>query len=354
MNIMKNIKKRIFFLGGVGSPTQFGGELTKNKEIINRLREFNFQVTVLDSFRCNHDKFKLIKLIFRFWGSVLANPKAVFIFSTSFGNIYPLMKLLKLYPVKLHMVYWVIGGNLVERIAAKKYDRKYLEMFSLFLVEGEKMKKRFADVGFNNVIHVPNFKTIGTLPEIRKKNDGKIHFLFLSRISPDKGCKYIFQSITELNRKGFTEKFIVDFYGTVEDEYRLEFEEAVNNTVNVSYCGSLQLQDDCNYEILAGYHYMLFPTYWIGEGFPGVVIDAYRAGVPIIASDWNLNTEFIKDGKTGIIISTHSVDSLTEIMENVIVGKYDNVLMSKNCQMEALKYDTRNVINDRLINEIMK
>ena len=90
-------KKRIIFLGGVGKGKQFGGELTKNKEIIRRLRELGAQVTVLDSFGCSRNKFKLIKLLLRFWGNVLTHPKATFIFSTSFGNIYPLMRLLRFY-----------------------------------------------------------------------------------------------------------------------------------------------------------------------------------------------------------------------------------------------------------------
>ena len=30
---------------------------------------------------------------------------------------------------------------------------------------------------------------------------------------------------------------------------------------------------------------MLFPTYWHGEGFPGIVIDAFVAGLLVVATD---------------------------------------------------------------------
>ncbi len=345
--------KKIVFFGGVGSPTQFGGELTKNKEIIARLRELGCDVTVLDSFNSRSNKKKLLKILSRFFANIVLHPKATYIFSTSFGNIYPLFKILYCLPIKRHIVHWVIGGQMADRVADGTYHSKYLKVVNLTIVEGTKMVQRMESLGFSNVVCEPNFKTIGTLPKVRKKDDGKIHFVFLSRITADKGCRYIFQSVEELNRKGFTDKFVVDFYGNVEDEYRWEFEKAIEDTVNANYCGSLQLLDDCNYDVLAVYHYMLFPTYWAGEGFPGVVIDAYKAGVPIIASDWNLNKEFIMDGKTGVIVPTHSVEKLTGAMKKAIIGEYDNVLMSENCQREVAKYDTRNVINQQLLDKLL-
>lgn len=45
-----NKKHHIIFFGGVGSSDQFGGELTKNKEIIARLQELGCRVDVIDSY----------------------------------------------------------------------------------------------------------------------------------------------------------------------------------------------------------------------------------------------------------------------------------------------------------------
>ncbi|WP_439810059.1 sugar-transfer associated ATP-grasp domain-containing protein [Parabacteroides distasonis] len=345
-------KKRIIFLGGVGKEKQFGGELTKNKEIIRRLRELGAQVTVLDSFGCSRNKFKLIKLLLRFWGNVLTHPKATFIFSTSFGNIYPLMRLLRFYPVKLHMVYWVIGGNLVERIQAGIYAEKYLKMMNLYIVEGKKIKHGMELLGYKNVLYLPNFKTIGTLPIAQKYRDGRIHFLFLSRITPDKGCRYIMQSIRKLNSEGLSAKFTVDFYGRLDEEYREEFDTDCKELPNVSYLGSINLKEEKNYTVIARYHYMLFPTYWLGEGFPGVVIDAYKAGLPLLASDWNLNPEFIEHGHTGFIYPTHSVDGLVEVMKRAVMGIANYNELVHNCQEAVYRYDTNNVVDIKVLNMI--
>lgn len=348
---MKN--RKIIFFGGVGSLSEFGGELTKNKEIIRRLRELGCKIKVLDSNKARSNKVKLIKLMFYFFSCVLLHPRAIFIFSTSFNNVYPLFKILYCLPVRLHIVYWVIGGNLAERISQGVYKQKYLNLVNVFIMEGVKMKKRMVDLGFNNVWYEPNFKSIGLLPEIQKNDDGRMHFLFLSRIMPDKGCRYIIECVKALNSLGLRDKFVVDFYGSIAPEYQEEFEVAVVEENNINYCGCLQLQDDANYNVMAHYHYMLFPTYWLGEGFPGVVIDAYKAGLPIIGSDWNLNPEFICDGETGIVIPTHSIDALRQSMENAILGKYDNERMSKRCQQEVIKYDTHEIINQNLLEIIV-
>ena len=68
------------------------------------------------------------------------------------------------------------------------------------------------------------------------------------------------------------------------------------------------------YSTLSKYDCMLFPTYWKGEGFPGVVIDAFIAGLPVIATDWNMNTEIIKEGENGFIIPPNNIRALMNKM----------------------------------------
>ena len=65
-----------------------------------------------------------------------------------------------------------------------------------------------------------------------------------------------------------------------------------------------------------------------------------------------MNPEFIKNGVTGIVTPSHSVEKLTEAMQNAIDGKYDNMAMSNICQRQVMLYDTRNVINTELLDVI--
>ena len=348
------MKNKIVFFGGVGAPNEFGGELNKNKEIIARLEELNYDLVVLDTYKTRTNKKRLLRNVFLFFMYYLFCPKTTFIFSTSFGNIYFLIKVLYWLPINRNVIYWVIGGALADRIESGEFYAKYVKKINTFIVEGEGMRIKMHTMGFKNVIVVPNFKTIGQLPKIHKKDDGRIHFLFISRIMPDKGCRYIMQSVDILNKKGYEDKYVVDFYGGIDSSYKEEFECDVNRFDNVNFCGSLQMQYEYSYDVLATYHYMLFSTYWSGEGFPGVVVDAYKAGVPIIASDWNLNKEFIFEGETGFIIPPHSVEKLSEIMENAILNKYDNEALTINCQTKSMLFDTKNIITSQFIEGLIK
>ena len=50
------MSNKIVFFGGVGSETVFGGEPSKNKEIIARLKELDCNVVVLDSYKSRQNK----------------------------------------------------------------------------------------------------------------------------------------------------------------------------------------------------------------------------------------------------------------------------------------------------------
>jgi glycosyltransferase involved in cell wall biosynthesis len=88
-----------------------------------------------------------------------------------------------------------------------------------------------------------------------------------------------------------------------------------------------------SYEILSKYSCMLFPTYWQGEGFPGVIIDAYIAGLPVIATDWNMNKEVVVDGVTGLIVPIKDASALSKAMLKLL----QNPEMVKNISNNSLK-----------------
>lgn len=347
------MSKRIVFFGGVGSPKQYGGELSKNKEIIRRLEQIGYKLIVLDSFGSRKRKAKLMVQLLRLFCNVAFHPRSAFLFSTSLGNIYPIIKMLRYYPVKLNLIYWGIGGFFADRIKSGHFNAKYLTRITTIIVEGEKMKQTLIQCGFTNVFVKPNFKRIGQLPAIQKCSNGKKCFYFLSRIIPQKGVGYILNCAQRLNKNGYADKYVIHFYGNIAPEYQVEFNGLVGQLPNVEYRGTIQLLDWSNYRQLAGYHFMLFPTYWIGEGFPGVIIDAFIAGTPIIASDWSLNTEYVKEGETGLIVHTHDEEGLYQRMLDVINDKYDCLLMSEKCQRAVHQFDTENVIASDFIEQIV-
>ena len=94
---------------------------------------------------------------------------------------------------------------------------------------------------------------------------------------------------------------------------------------------------------------MLFHTYWHGEGFPGIIIDAFVAGLPVVATDWSMNGELIKAGVNGWLIPPLNAEALANVMERIMDNK--EALKSKSiaCQESARRYDINKVINNELL-----
>lgn len=345
---------RIIFIGGIGSPSQFGGELTKNKEIYKRFLDLGHNPYWIDTFGANHSKFRLIRVACEIMYALARYPKATVVFSTSFDNIYTLLKIFHRIKLKRRLVYWVIGGIFGERVNNHEFDINVLKQINLFLVEGKLMKRQLNEAGFINVEYVPNFKTI-TKTYCRghvKDNKTTVKFLFISRIMPQKGCDDIIESAKNLKEQGYNGQFKIDFYGQIDPVYESEFIKNIGGVPELEYKGQIDLREEDNYATLSKYDFMLFPTHWRGEGFPGVVIDAYKAGLPIISSDWNFNTEFIIDGETGVIVKSNDRIDLSDKIKHAIIGDYDIVNLSRKVCEYAIRYDTKNVITRQLISLI--
>ena len=65
------------------------------------------------------------------------------------------------------------------------------------------------------------------------------------------------------------------------------------------------------------YFALLFPTRYEGEGFAGTLIDAYAAGVPVVASDWKYNGEIVETGKTGVLIKEYTKEILVDVLYDI-------------------------------------
>lgn len=323
------------------------GETMKNQLMIQKLEEFGINCRQMDFKGWKKRPWVLFQTL---WNIVLHHDDTI-ILSSSAKNVYPLMKVMKRIRWKANTVHWVIGGNLGDRIHEGKYDADIIGYASHTLVESDIMVDQLMGMGIKNVKQVPNFKPINYYPKLSAPN--KItRFVFLSRIMPEKGCDYILEAAKLLNKRNMEGKYIIDYYGKVADDYKRSFEQEIDMIPNVNYKGFLNLRENEGYDKLAQYDAMLFPTYWIGEGFAGVFIDTFIAGVPIIATDWAHNRQFLDEGKTALFIPVHNAVLLAEKMQEFIEGKYDIMSMKRFCQKEAEKYNVNNVITGNLLKEI--
>jgi glycosyltransferase involved in cell wall biosynthesis len=339
--------KKVIFVGWVNQgKAPVDGETTKNQHIIAELKKY-CKVTVLDFYEKRKHPWVYLQAL---WAMV-TQPHATIVLSTSASNIYSMLKWFKKLNLKRDVVHWVIGGTLGDRVKNGVFDADVIGYAKHTLVESPLMLQQLEDCGVKGVIQVPNFKLISYLPQVNKPN-GTLRFVFLSRIMAEKGCNEILGAAKLLNEWGMQERYIVDFYGKVADDYKTTFEEGIAGLPNVKYQGFLDMRQKEGYDRLATYDMLLFPTYWKGEGFAGIFIDAFVAGLPMIITDWAHNSQFVKEGKIGLFIPVKDANALAQKMKECIEGKYDISEMKELCQIEAKKYDVHKIITNDLLKEI--
>ena len=324
------------------------GETRKNQLFISRFKELFDVVITVDTRNWQKRPWILVRLFF----VLLFNRGAKVVISASGAASY-LITFLHYIPLKNQVYYWAIGGNLHIKVHEGHYNLKALATLQAILVEGKSMVAALNEVGLTNVIYVPNAKPITFTPIITpKRGEALYRFVFLSRIHPHKGVKEICDAVNLLNQQGFQSRFYVEFYGKVESDFERDFARMIATSPNMSYKGFLDLTTDEGYRQLSSYDAMLFPTYWRGEGFPGVVLDANMAGLPIIATDWNLNKEVVEDGVTGFIIPVHDSQALADCMLKFIREEVDLMSMKQRCVDYIQQYDVKNVLSIDLMQRI--
>ena len=104
---------------------------------------------------------------------------------------------------------------------------------------------------------------------------------------------------------------ILYIYGPVEESYRKAFSEILDRFQEcVFYKGCVPF--DQSVHVLKNSFMLLFPSVYQGEGMPGTIIDAFSAGIPVIASNWHFNERLVREGVTGYCYDWRNSGLLTE------------------------------------------
>lgn len=217
---------------------------------------------------------------------------------------------------KSKIIYPVVGGWLPEYLQSHPSIAKKLKSISAILVESQRMVNQLKSMGFKNVEILQNFRITDFKPQIAQSSSSPARFAFMARIIPEKGCDILLDAVNILNQKYGTDKFLVDFYGPIADDYKTHFTNRLQNHKNTAYKGLLQ--PDEVFAALSQHHFTLLPTFYEGEGYPGTIVDSFLAGTPVIVTDWKDLASFINEDKTGFVIPPKNAEKLASAMERII------------------------------------
>lgn len=256
----------------------------------------------------------------------------------------PLLSLFRPLYRKRKLHYVVIGGWLPQFLATRKSLANCLKRFDGIYVETQIMKSALEKQGFPNVYVMPNSKKIDVLTEQQLVYpSGKPYKLCtFSRVMKEKGIEAAVNAVKKVNDTFGSQVYTLDIYGQIDAQQTEWFCELQRDFPEyVRYAG--QVPFDKSVDVLKKYFALLFPTYYEGEGFAGTLIDAFSAGVPVVASDWKYNEEIVNTD-VGFVYPTGDQKALDEVLLRMIENSDEVMARKKSCLREAGKYRIDRVV----------
>lgn len=345
--------KKVSIIGHFGFGVEtFDGQTIKTKVVANQIKKWFGEKQV-----CLHDTHGGIRFLlmspFVTFKQLLEAENIIIMPGENGLRIIPLLLTFFNVLFSRKLYYVVIGGWLSTFAQKHKHIAKQLKKFEAIYVETERLKKSLEDIGFCNIRIMPNAKELHILTEDDIQDNGSCapyRFCIFSRIIESKGIKDAIDAIEMVNRNNGETIALLDIYGHIEEvEWFNELESHFPDYIK--YCGKVPFSQSV--ETIKGYYALLFPTYYEGECFPGTLIDAMAAGVPVIASDWHDNPSIVINGVTGLVYETRNVEKLAEFIKKMIDSPKLNREMRLASIKQAEKYLPVNAF-DVLKSDLMK
>lgn len=301
-------KQKILVFGYFGYETnQLDGQTIKTRNIYELLKlksnECNYSLEYFDSQKLSKNKLSVFTLLLKL---LRANKIYYLCAHKNLTLIFPVIFVLS-FLLKKKILFVVVGGWLVEFIENKPIHRFMLKRITAIYPQTALMTSQLRErYGFNNVWQLHNFRIRNNLNAHREPiKTNQIKLVFMARVNPMKGVGTIFKLAKSLSKTDI--KYQIDIYGPLLESYSDKFNKSLKNfSGKVNYLGALQ--PDNIQQTLAQYDLMLFPTQYFTEGFPGTVLDAYEAGLPVVATRWKYAEEYIEDDTSGIICDFENPD----------------------------------------------
>lgn len=198
----------------------------------------------------------------------------------------------------------MFGGQEVHEIGGLrgKAAQFFVHASDIYLVETKAMLRIANEKKVGRVEWYPTGRSMGNSHDTRTyKTETCKRFVFVGHVKPEKGI----QQILALEGK-LPDGVSVDVYGPFMDGITAADFDGKNQ---VTYKGVFRSENALN--VLSAYDSLLLPSYWRGEGYPGVLFEGLAVGLPIVTTRWRSIPEVV-DESCGILIEPKDTDALLD------------------------------------------
>jgi glycosyltransferase involved in cell wall biosynthesis len=166
-------------------------------------------------------------------------------------------------------------------------------------------------------------------------SDEAVVFLFIGRLTRDKGLLVLAQAFQYLN---VVSTYLL-FVGPDEQNLQAELISIVGkDSQNVQFVGHTSTPET----YMAAADVLCLPSY--REGFGSVVIEAAAVGIPAIASRIYGLSDAVVEGETGLLHEPHDVNAIKSCMEKMMQNKTLRLKFGKQAQARAMgHFDSKSI-----------
>ncbi len=158
------------------------------------------------------------------------------------------------------------------------------------------------------------FPNVRRRPEIRRPDRPFARrFVFLGHVMPEKGIDDIVAV-----RQMLGDDYQFDIYGIIRDE---RYSEGYFRERGIAFGGAIS--PDAVAGVLADHDVLLLPSY--KEGYPGVIIEAYSVGLPVISTQLRGVQEIVEEGVTGLLVEPGNVEQLYAAVTRFDAEEHDRM-----------------------------
>jgi len=192
-----------------------------------------------------------------------------------------------------------------------------------------------------NTVQLPTSRDKPT--KVRGNRDFEKRFIYLGFVNKSKGIDHLLEAARQL-----ADDYTIHIYGPIRENYEStqgkSFQEKFDEQKGV-YQGVLQKEEVL--ETIEKYDVLILPTFYQGEGYPGVIIEAYSLGLPVITTNWKAIPEIIENRKTGLLIEPRSTTALVEAINFFNKNNYKKFSKDARSYFEK-KFSTEQVAGNAI------
>jgi len=340
----------LVFIGSVAPP--ISGPGVKHSILIESLEERDFNVDVINLLNSK------IKFLFRSIGLLFKRDEKIIVGASSKLRLIliPYISFLTRFNSS-RSILMPVGGKMADELKRlPEFIRdiyiRSLKDFDHVYVQSEKLKNDLVEMTSleRSYSYISNFKKRPSeMPKFSYTNPDDLELVYLGRMASRKGIFVLIDAFESLKDEMDIQ---LHFYGAfLDDEERQKFLSLIKEHDNIYYHGEIK-PDEINQRI-RDHDIFVFPTHHKGEGFPGVLLDAFFAGLPVIATDWRFNGEIIEDGVNGYLCEPKNPEDLAEKIKKFHDDEELLEKISKNAWEMSEGYDVDEVVDD-LIKDMKK